>query len=67
MCSFQADEIETNDYVPERVGIGGGDYVAFEYCLDCGQIQGRFPIAKRVLNELRDADTNTCEVNEDNS
>jgi hypothetical protein len=26
------------------MGIGGGDYVAFSYCLDCGQIQGDFPL-----------------------
>jgi hypothetical protein len=23
--------------------IGAGDYVEFEYCLGCGQIQGAFP------------------------
>ncbi len=30
-------------YVPQDIGIGGGDYVEFDYCLDCGQIQGEFP------------------------
>jgi hypothetical protein len=30
-------------YVPDDMGIGGGDYVEFDYCLQCGQIQGRFP------------------------
>ena len=32
------------DYVPRDIGIGGGDYITFEYCLNCGQIQGGFPI-----------------------
>ena len=32
-------------YVPHDINIGGGDYVEFEYCLDCGQIQGDgFPV-----------------------
>ena len=30
-------------YVPDGIGIGGGDYVEFSYCLDCGQIQGNWP------------------------
>lgn len=30
-------------YVPYEMGIGGGDYVEFKYCLDCGQIQGSWP------------------------
>jgi len=36
---------ELNDYVPTDIGIGGGDYIEFSYCLDCGQIQSdEFPI-----------------------
>lgn len=31
-------------YVPYDIGIGGGDDVAFSYCMDCGQIQGIFPV-----------------------
>ncbi len=36
-------EADYNDYVPKGLGIGGGDYVQFAYCLSCGQIQGKFP------------------------
>lgn len=32
-----------NDYVPGDFGIGGGDYIEFLFCMDCGQIQGEFP------------------------
>jgi hypothetical protein len=35
---------EYDGYVPEGLGIGGGDYISFNYCLDCGQIQGIFPV-----------------------
>jgi len=31
-------------YVPDNIGIGSGDYIEFDYCLNCGQIQGSFPV-----------------------
>jgi len=36
---------EYTGYVPDNVGIGGDDYIEFSYCLECGQIQGKFPVA----------------------
>ena len=33
-------------YVPENLNIGGGDYIEFTYCLQCGKIQGDFPITE---------------------
>lgn len=33
-----------NGYVPEDIGIGGGDYLGFEYCLNCGQLKGKWPL-----------------------
>jgi hypothetical protein len=30
-------------YVPDNLGIGGGDYIEFGLCLDCGKIQDDFP------------------------
>ena len=44
MCSLTCGDMERHDYVPDFIEIGGGDYVNFEYCLDCGQIQGEFPV-----------------------
>ena len=35
---------EINGYVPNNLNIGGGDYVEFNSCLDCGKIQGEFPV-----------------------
>jgi len=32
---FKNIEIQ-GDYVPHDIGIGGGDYMSFSYCLDCG-------------------------------
>lgn len=31
-------------YVPDNIGIGGNDNIEFSYCLECGQIQGEFPV-----------------------
>jgi len=46
-----------NDYAPENVGIGGGDYVDFEYCLDCGQMQGEFPISEAAVETVAEKAT----------
>ena len=34
-----------------HLGIGGGDYIEFSYCGDCGQIQGDFPLAPTKMEE----------------
>lgn len=36
------DGQEQSDYVPNDLGIGGGDYVEFSFCTKCGQIQGLY-------------------------
>jgi hypothetical protein len=37
-------------YVPGEIGIGRGDYVEFKYCLNCGQIQDKFPKELPVID-----------------
>lgn len=58
MCHFSVKGQERDNYVPYTVGIGGGDYVAFIYCLDCGMIQPRddfaFPVSQEALDEVFD-------------
>ena len=36
-------------YVPRDLGIGGGDEIEMKYCLNCGQIQGSFPLLPTYL------------------
>ncbi len=36
--------VEFDGYVPHDVGIGGGDSVEIDWCLQCGHIQGEWPI-----------------------
>jgi len=43
--SGEIDGVEFEGYVPDDIGIGAGDYIWFEWCLDCGQIIGDFPVA----------------------
>jgi len=40
----------TDGYVPDDIGIGGGDYVEMQWCLDCGQIQGTWPLPGTELD-----------------
>lgn len=44
MCGVNLGDALHDGYVPDDLGIGGGDYVEFDYCLDCGQLQGNFPL-----------------------
>ena len=47
---------EHDGYLPDDMGIGGGDYIEFEYCLECGAIQGEFPLPHCALESEEDAD-----------
>ncbi len=54
MCSIDLAGHHRHGYVPRDLGIGGGDDVHFLYCLDCGQIQGGFPLPPTAAEEGRD-------------
>ena len=41
---MQFNGIEHEGYVPRDVGLGNGDYIEFDVCLDCGKVQGTFPL-----------------------
>lgn len=36
--------LQRDGYVPGVVGDAGGDYMEFDFCLNCGQIQGEWPV-----------------------
>lgn len=44
MCYVNINQEENDGNVPYDMGIGGGDFIKFDYCLECGQIQGEFPL-----------------------
>ena len=44
MCNGNYKGVDIDGYVPYDIGVGGGDYLEFSFCLNCGTIQGKFPI-----------------------
>jgi len=51
MCSMNIDHRSRDGYVPNRLNIGGGDYLEFSVCLDCGKHVGTFPVTEEAVNE----------------
>ena len=45
-----------SEEVPSDLGIGGSEYLEFDYCLNCGQVQGDFPLPPTTLEEEEDDD-----------
>ena len=45
---------ERNGYVPGDMGVGGSDYIEFTWCLECGQIQDKFPLPLCKLEEAEE-------------
>jgi len=52
----EASILEYKGCVPSSIGIGSGDYIEFIYCLNCGQIQEKFPITltEEDIEELKE-------------
>jgi hypothetical protein len=50
-CSAHYQDREHDGYVPSIDVIGGGDYVEFDLCLECGQHQGKFPVSQEEVDE----------------
>lgn len=50
-CSVEVGGLDQQGYVPDDIGIGGGDYIEFKWCLDCGQIQNKFPLPVSGIEE----------------
>jgi hypothetical protein len=54
--NIQLDDKEYEGYVPHDLGIGGGDDIEMDYCLDCGQIQGEFPVNPECFEDEDEED-----------
>lgn len=44
-----------SDYVPGDLGVGAGDYVELDWCLDCGQIRGEWPLPKSIMEDMSES------------
>ena len=49
MFNAWTDANEHRGYVSDGLGIGDGDYMEFCYCMECGRIQGNFPLPEHML------------------
>ncbi len=54
LCIYRLGDKVRNGYIPTDIGITSyedpdEDYIQFSYCLDCGQIQGKWPIDETCL------------------
>lgn len=51
LCFADIKGNEKDGYVPRDIGLKdtSGDYVELDYCLNCGQIQGNFPVDECAL------------------
>ena len=54
LCFVAVGDKEHDGYVPGDMGIGSGDYIDFDFCLDCGQMQGEFPVPTTELESGND-------------
>ncbi len=50
-CIVSYKKAENNGYVPSDIGIGGNNDVRLIYCLECGQIQGEWPLPEPDTSE----------------
>jgi hypothetical protein len=51
LCFVEYDDVEKDGYVPDHLGIGGGDYIEIEVCMECGQLQGEWPKDDESIKE----------------
>ena len=51
-CYLRLDNINSDHYAPPHLNIGeGGDYVEFDVCVNCGQMQGQWPLPSNVMTQ----------------
>jgi len=49
-CGVELKEKFQDGYMPPDFGVGdGGDYVEIKWCLDCGQMQGEWPLPQTEM------------------
>lgn len=50
MCSAYFGDKVYDGYVPDGLNVGGGDYLEFNMCLNCGKVQGEFPLTDEQVS-----------------
>jgi hypothetical protein len=50
-CNVEYKGCTHEGYVPDDFGIGGGDDISFEICLECGHVTGKWPLPEPEMDE----------------
>lgn len=52
LCMVEYQGNQHDGYVPNDIGVSDSeDYINIDYCLECGKIQGEFPIKDPDLDK----------------
>lgn len=54
LCWVEVPHLNTekDGYVPSNIGLGDeSDYVDVDFCLDCGRLQGKFPVSDAQIKK----------------
>ncbi len=51
--TVQFEDYEYDGYLPSDLGVGGGDDTTIDYCLNCGQLQGQWPLEETGMETGR--------------
>lgn len=54
---YRYKDKEVDGYAPDVDNICGGDYIEPDICLECGKVQGEFPVADPEIEDDDDDDT----------
>ena len=56
-CSlFYGDRIKKKSFVPDGLNIGFGDFINVYVCLDCGHLNGEWPVPESQMEEAMEPD-----------
>ena len=57
MCIVNIGEREYTGQVPDDIGVSAdGQFIEFQWCLDCGQIQGQWPLPDTEIEDPMSAE-----------
>jgi hypothetical protein len=51
LCSASYKELEKDGYTPDLPFTEYGDYLCPTICMECGQVQGEFPVTDKAIRK----------------
>lgn len=66
MCQIDYKNHDYDGGVPNNLNIGGGDYIGINLCINCGTVQGEWPLHDDIIEELEENGPDDCDDPDDN-